>query len=338
MAVTADAPLFSIVIVTVRGGRRLMRCLRSIADQTGHEPGVEVILVLNGRDVEAEVPESLAQALGLRSHRLPRNLGFAGGANAGIAESRGGWVLLLNDDAWLAPGFRGALAKSVAEAPPLRGMLQPRVLECARPDSQGGGRADRGEPDPREARVSTFGVDLRASGDVQDRRRGDADPGTWAAEAIFCPSAAVGVYRRAMLEALRDESGHFLDPGFFMYFEDVDLGWRARLAGYEAWTVPEAVAFHEGQASADVHANGFVRRQCRRNRIRLFLANGSVRLLAGALPRLARDAAGLVVDDGFAGLVESGRSLSRGLGARRRMSLASRQARAQVESAWVTGE
>ena len=58
-------------------------------------------------------------------------------------------------------------------------------------------------------------------------------------EEIFCATAGAALYRREMLEAVRLPSGVF-DRSFFMYLEDVDLGWRCRLAGWQAEYVPSA--------------------------------------------------------------------------------------------------
>ena len=61
------------------------------------------------------------------------------------------------------------------------------------------------------------------------------------------PREGAALFRRAMLEAVAVE-GRAFDPSFFMYFEDVDLAWRARLAGWKSWFVPQAVVHHRFQA------------------------------------------------------------------------------------------
>lgn len=63
-------------------------------------------------------------------------------------------------------------------------------------------------------------------------------------EKIFCPSAAAALYRRIAL----DQIGGF-DDDYFCYVEDVDLGFRLRLAGYSAVYVPDAIVRHIGSAT-----------------------------------------------------------------------------------------
>jgi GT2 family glycosyltransferase len=85
-------------------------------------------------------------------------------------------------------------------------------------------------------------------------------------------------------------------PDYFMDFEDIDLGWRCRLAGWSPGYVPEAIVLHELHGSVAAHPDGFVKRQCTRNRIRLVLGNGSARYLVGAVFRLVKDMGWLLVD------------------------------------------
>ena len=61
---------------------------------------------------------------------------------------------------------------------------------------------------------------------------------------MFGVCAAAALYRRAMLEDVRLGDDYF-DSTFFVYLEDVDLDWRARLRGWKAYYVPDAVAEHE---------------------------------------------------------------------------------------------
>jgi len=185
----------------------------------------------------------------------------------------------------------------------------------------------------RPSRIDTTGVVLRWGGWIEDRHRNKKSCELSAEGEVFCPSAAAAWYRRRMLDEVA-LSGNVFDPDYFMYFEDVDLGWRCRLAGWSATYVSDAVALHELHGSAEAHAAGFVKRQCARNRIRAVLGNGSARYVVGAVPRLGRDMGWLFVDSGYHAVVDIGRSIRAGVAARRALPPASRRARHGVESKW----
>ena len=87
-------------------------------------------------------------------------------------------------------------------------------------------------------------------------------------------------YRRDMLERTRLPTGYF-DTSYYMYFEDVDLGWRCRLAGWRAYYVPGAVVGHAFQASSRRRGRHFVTIQCMQNRVRTLL---NAELAAGTHP------------------------------------------------------
>jgi GT2 family glycosyltransferase len=101
---------------------------------------------------------------------------------------------------------------------------------------------------------------------------------------IFCPTAGAAAYRRSMLQRVRLPAGVF-DESFFMYYEDVDLGWRCRLAGFRARYVPDAIVYHAFQGSSRRHGNRFVLRQCTKNRLIALARNASPQLLLRSLPK-----------------------------------------------------
>jgi GT2 family glycosyltransferase len=85
-----------------------------------------------------------------------------------------------------------------------------------------------------------------------------------------------------MLEDVRLPSGWF-DRGFFLYVEDLDLGWRSRLAGWDARYLPAATVFHDAHASTGQRGWNFIVAQCAKNRLRTLMKNGSGRLLLSTL-------------------------------------------------------
>lgn len=317
----SEAPFLSIVIVHWDGEARLHRCLTALREEIrgGSHEAVEVIVVDNGwgsspnDDRLSAVRSIIPDAIFLP---LPENLGFAGGANAGITLASGEWVGTLNDDVQVESGWLAIMLKGAADASSSCGMLQPCILHS-------GGRG----------RVDTTGVLMLRGGGIEDRDRGKDPSDSSRGGEVFCVSAGAAFYRRDMLDAVAPR-GDYFHPDYFMYYEDVDLGWRCRLAGWSAAYVPAATVRHDLHGSSDLQPSGFVKRQCTSNRIRTILGNGSVCYVARALPRIAKDIGWLLADERHRAVSEVGRAIRTGLRARRVLPQASRLARGRIESTW----
>lgn len=180
--------------------------LAELAAAWPRDPRFELLVVDNGST--APLPE------GVRVLRPGRNLGFAGGANAGIAAARGEILLILNPDAVPEAGALDRLLEGFAAWPDAAG-LAPR-LEGPAGESQAGWQLKK----------------LPSAWELVRHALpwpGSAGPGTEppAGTPVEQPAAAALALRRGALEAL----GGF-DPGFYpAWFEDVDLAKRLREAG-----------------------------------------------------------------------------------------------------------
>lgn len=113
----------SVVVVSHRPASTLQACLESVTGQAGE------VLVVDNASPDGEASR-IARLLGARSLRLPRNLGFAGGANAGIAQARGEIIALLNDDA--VAGQDWIAASSALLRDPTIAAVGPKVLLSGR--------------------------------------------------------------------------------------------------------------------------------------------------------------------------------------------------------------
>lgn len=210
------APSWDAVVVTLAGGERLRRAVRSIAAQ---EPSpVSIVVVANGTAEERLAPLPAARVI-----RLPRNLGFAAGSNRGALEGSAPFVALVNDDVVLAPGWAAALLAEVSD--PAVASLQGEVR------SADGGAIDSAG---LELGPGLFAAPLRVP------RSGPGEvPGV---------SATAALYRRsALLRA--DPAGDVFPAEYFAWYEDVDLALRLARAGFRARVVPAAGASHEGTAT-----------------------------------------------------------------------------------------
>jgi len=303
----------SVVVVTWDGLALLRACLDSVAAQQGVR--AEIVVVDNGsRDGTAAW---LARAHpGARIVALPRNLGFARGCNAGIRAATAPWVLTLNNDATLEPGALRLLLDAAQAAPADVGMLQPQVRF------------------PDGARLQSTGIEVLRNGCAHDRSFGVPIAQGPAAGEVLCPTAGAALYRRDMLERLSGGADPF-DATFHMYCEDVDLGWRARLAGWSARYLADAVVTHVWQGSSKRLGPNFVVAHCKRNRLRTLLKNGSAAFLLATWRRTLEDLAWLLRHEGGRGLSGWVGALCDGAAGRRTMRRLVRVDRRDLERRWM---
>ena len=248
----------SIVIPTWNGRALLEACLNSLRAQTWRY--FQIIVSDDGSTdgtltwLADEFPEVLVE-------RSELNQGFVAAANRGIARAQGDWVFLLNNDVTLAEDCLEQLMAAAEQGD--AAMLTPLVLWTE---------------DPRlvYSAGDRIGVNGRPESIGYRLERGTFPP----AECPFGVSGGYGLFRRDLLDAIG-----LLDPAFGAYFEDADLCFRARWAGYEAKLVPEALAWHVGSASIS-NRLWWRTKKCHRNHALLVIKNFSLRLLLWNAPAL----------------------------------------------------
>ncbi|MGB9177188.1 MAG: glycosyltransferase family 2 protein [Methanoregula sp.] len=209
--------MISVVVVNYNGMKFLEGCLTSLDRQTYQD--FEVIVVDNGSsdNSPAYIRERYPSVILVETGE---NLGFAGGTNAGIHIAKGEFILTLNND-------------TIADPHLLEEIVQPM-----RSDARIGMCASKMLfPD---GRINSTAICISRSGAAWDRGIGETDHGQYdVAEEVFGPCAGAALYRRSML----DEIGLF-DEDFFLYMEDLDLAFRAQLAGWKCMYVPTAHVVH----------------------------------------------------------------------------------------------
>jgi GT2 family glycosyltransferase len=215
----------SVVVVCCNSGAYLPRCLHALAAQSFRD--FEVLIVDNAStDGSTSDLPSRHPDLRIRLERLSANVGFAAACNVGARLARGGWLVLLNPDAFPHPGWLRELL-SAAESHP-NSFFASRQIQANRPQLLDG------EGDI----YYTSGLALRANYNVP--HFGAAPP-----REVFSACAAAAMYPRA--EYL--SAGGF-DEDYFAYHEDVDLGFRLRLRGLRCFLVQAAAVQHVGGASS----------------------------------------------------------------------------------------
>jgi GT2 family glycosyltransferase len=261
----SEPPLCSIVIPSYNGRELLARCLASLER---HRPDparypLEVVVVDNGSS-DGTSDWLAAAHPGIHLVRLESNQDFCGAANAGLAAARGAFVQLLNNDTEVTAGWVEAGLAPFAD--PSVGSVAPLVLvrsDPTRVDSAGDSYAWYGWPMKR--------------GHGQSAANWSARP----VEDVFGASGSSAFYRT---EALRRAGT--LDMLLVSYYEDIDLAFRLRWAGYRCVYTPTCVIHHDISATND-HRSPALQRRIARNAELVFWWNlPLLRLALAAIPHL----------------------------------------------------
>jgi GT2 family glycosyltransferase len=212
-------PGASVIVVAYNAGRDLEPCLSALTRACG--PDDEIILVDNAsRDGSAEETERAFP--GVTVIRSDRNLGFGGGNNLGARLAASRYLAFLNPDTIVEPGWLQALVDAL-EANPQAGLATSKILLLRDP-----------------SHVNTCGNEVHCTGLTVCRGIG-LDPHAVAdGVEVQAVSGAAFAVRRDLFELLEG-----FDESFFLYMEDTDLSWRARLAGYRCIYVPTSIVYHD---------------------------------------------------------------------------------------------
>ncbi|MFH1007107.1 MAG: glycosyltransferase family 2 protein [Candidatus Latescibacterota bacterium] len=255
------------IVIPHYNGSILSDCLAFLYQRTFHQP-FEVIVVDDG-STDGSVEDAQARFSGIRVLRNARNRGFAATCNRGISAARGRYVVLLNNDVAVQPGWLSELVQ-FAEAHERMGACQPKILSVrdrTRFDYSGaaGGLMD------------IFGYPFclgRMFGEIEEDRGQYDTP-----REIFWASGTALFLRRDSLKVTG-----LLDERFYMHVEEIDLCWRMHLAGYAVWSVPGSVVWHHSgwTLSPERFFKMFLNH---RNTLMTLLKNYSFRSLAGILPQ-----------------------------------------------------
>lgn len=270
VAATPSRPTASVVIVAYNGMAWLPGCLAALAAQL--RPGDEVIVVDN-RSGDGG-PQFIRQRFpAVRLVENQGNAGFAAACNQGAALARGDVLVFLNQDTAVQPGWLdGLLAGLGADV----GLSTSRLLLMATPE-----------------RIQMCGQDVHYSGLVFGRGFGQpagSRPHPCDVDAVSGASFAIGRELWARLGGFEER--------LFMYYEETDLSWRARGAGYRCRYAPASAALHDYRPSAPSAGRLYY---SFRNRALLLLRNWQPATLLLLAPALL-----------LAELLEWGQALSQG--------------------------
>lgn len=242
-------PKVTVVVVNWNGEQFLERCLAALMNQTVKPH--EIILVDNASsDESAEIARRFPL---VRLIVLDQNTGFARGNNLAIeaASAESEWIALINPDAFSEPRWLEALLVA-AESNPGFDVFGSKLVNAVDPTLLDGA-----------------GDAYHMSGLVWRMRHGmPVSAAMENAREVFSPCAAAALYRRS---AWREIGG--FDEDYFCYVEDVDLGFRLRLAGYRCLYVPRSVAHHVGSGTTGGQHSDFALYHGHRNLVWTFVKN-----------------------------------------------------------------
>lgn len=236
----------TVVIPNYNGMKYLPACLQALA---GQQYPAHILIVDNGSaDGSAEW---------IRQHYpeyelcvLPENTGFCNAVNMGIQMAQTPYVLLLNNDTQVKPGFLENMEKAIEQSDKIFS-VSAKMLCMA-----------------EESRMDNAG-DLYCGLGWAFARGGGKPAVKYEKPArIFSACGGAVIYRKELLEKI----GVF-DNTHFAYLEDVDIGWRARIYGYENRYEPKAQVLHAGSGVTGSKHNAFKVTYSSANSVRIIRKN-----------------------------------------------------------------
>ena len=249
----------SVIIPNFNGMAYLDGVLAGLECQT--VSNFDVILVDNGSN-DGSCAFVAARYPWVHLIELPENFGFCKAVNEGIRASRSPYVLLLNNDIEVTENFIEEMLSAIKR--------HPKAFSCAARMIQ---FHDRDRLDDAGDMYSLLGwAYQRGVGrDLTHYRRSSR---------VFSACAGAAIYRREVFE----EIGYF-DEMHFAYLEDIDVGYRARIAGYDNIYCPAALVWHVGSGTSGSKYNSFKVKLAARNNVYLNYKNmPCLQLIINAIP------------------------------------------------------
>ena len=247
----------TIIIPNYNGLSFMEPCFEALEKQTTKD--FKILVVDNGSTdgsvewlKEREIPSIF----------LPENTGFSGAVNVGIRAADTPYVILLNNDTKVAPHYVEALERAMDRSEKIFSVSS-KMIQMYHPDLMD----DAGDM------YSVLGWAFQ---------RGVGRPEKLYKKScrVFTACAGAAIYRREVFETI----GYF-DEMHFAYLEDIDVGYRAKLYGYDNVFCPEAVVYHVGSGTSGSKYNSFKVKLAARNNVYLNYKNmPCLQLIINAIP------------------------------------------------------
>ncbi|MBS6646324.1 MAG: glycosyltransferase family 2 protein [Clostridiaceae bacterium] len=258
----------TVIIPNYNGLKFMEPCFEALDRQTTDD--YQVLVVDNGSTdgsvewlKEREIPSIF----------LDKNTGFCGAVNIGLKAAETPYVILLNNDTEVCEDFVAQMIRAIEKSPSIFS-VSCKMIQLYQKDLMD----DAGDMYTVLGWAYQRGVGQSAAGYNKERE-------------IFSACAAAAIYRREVFETI----GYF-DEMHFAYLEDIDVGYRAKIAGYHNRYCPDAVVYHAGSGTSGSKYNSFKVKLAARNNIYLNYKNmPALQLLVNLLPILV----GIALKYGF---------------------------------------
>jgi GT2 family glycosyltransferase len=221
-------PEVSVIILSYHSDEFIKNCLDSVFKQEYRD--FEVIVVVNGSvgGTETFVKAKYPQVILIENKE---NLGAAKARNQGIEIAKGKWILTLDCDVILENNFLKKIISFANNSEDSAGMFQPKILTMDKKT------------------IFSCGISLSNLRRFHDIGRGMLDGGQFNMSGhVFGACSAAALYRRRMLEEIKEGTKYF-DERFFFLVEDVELSFRAGRKNWKALFYPHAICYHAGNSS-----------------------------------------------------------------------------------------
>lgn len=250
----------TIIIPNYNGLKFMEPCFKALRAQS--DQNFELLVVDNG--------STDGSVKWLEDHQIPsifleENTGFSGAVNIGIRESVTPYVILLNNDTEPQPDYVKEMVKAIERSPKIFSVSS-KMIQLYHKDL-----------------MDDAGDMYSVLGWAYQRGVGQKSSGYNKACQVFSACAGAAIYRREVF----DKIGGF-DEDHFAYLEDIDVGYRAKICGYENWYCPKAVVYHVGSGTSGSKYNSFKVKLAARNNLYLNYKNMPLlQLILNFLPILA---------------------------------------------------
>ena len=250
----------TIIIPNYNGLKFMEPCFKALRAQS--DQNFELLVVDNG--------STDGSVKWLEDHQIPsifleENTGFSGAVNIGIRESVTPYVILLNNDTEPQPDYVKEMVKAIERSPQIFSVSS-KMIQLYHKDL-----------------MDDAGDMYSVLGWAYQRGVGQKSSGYNKACRVFSACAGAAIYRREVF----DKIGGF-DEDHFAYLEDIDVGYRAKICGYENWYCPKAVVYHVGSGTSGSKYNSFKVKLAARNNLYLNYKNMPLlQLILNLLPILA---------------------------------------------------
>ena len=229
----------TVIIPNYNGLKFLDECIRSLDAQTYRN--FKILVVDNG---SADGSVEWLKEHGIETIFLEENTGFSGAVNTGIRAADTPYVILLNNDTRADEYYVAEMVRAIERSAKIFSVSS-RMIQMYHPELMD----DAGDM------YSVLGWAYQR-GVGQDTRRYRKSC------RVFSACAGAAIYRREVFE----EIGYF-DEMHFAYLEDLDVGYRARIAGYDNVYCPAAIVWHVGSGTSGSKYNSFKVKLAARNNV-----------------------------------------------------------------------